>query len=49
MELMERSRAKKLLLIHHDPRSGDELLLEREAGIARESVRFAREGEEIIL
>ena len=46
---MERCRARKLLLIHHDPHSGDKLLLEREAQIHREAVRFAREGEEIML
>ena len=49
LELMARSRAGRLLLIHHDPRSDDALLLEREAQIDREDVHFAREGEEIVL
>ena len=49
MELMERSGAKSLLLVHHDPRSTDGVLLEREAQIARGNVRYAREGEVILL
>ena len=49
IELLERSGAKRLLLVHHAPRCTDEMLLEREARIGREDVRFAREGEVIEL
>ena len=44
-ELLERSGAKRLWLVHHDPRSTDAQLLEREAQIGRTDVRFAREGD----
>lgn len=49
LELLERSGAKRLRLIHHDPGSADAALLAREARLGRENVRFAREGEEIVL
>ncbi len=49
LELMERSGARRLLLIHHDPQSTDGQLLEREARLGRENARYAREGEEIRL
>ncbi len=49
LELMERSGAGRLLLIHHDPGSSDADLLNRESQIGRENVRFAREGETIDL
>ena len=49
LELMERCGAKRLLLIHHDPNRTDAQLLDKEARIGRENVRFAREGEEILL
>lgn len=45
LELLERSGAKRLWLVHHDPRSTDAQLLEREAQIGRTDVRFAREGD----
>ena len=48
LALMERSGARRLLLIHHDPRSTDEGLLAREARLAGKA-RYAREGEEIVL
>ena len=49
MALMERCGAKKLLLIHHDPHSTDETLTAREAALGRADVRWAREGETIVL
>lgn len=49
IELMERCGAKRLLLIHHDPQASDRVLLEREKQIVHKNVRFAREGEVIIL
>ena len=48
IELMRRSGAKRLLLIHHAPTSTDEVLLEREQELA-EGVSYAREGECISL
>ncbi len=45
MELMERCGAKRLLIVHHDPRSTDDMLLEREALIHRTDVHYARAGE----
>jgi ribonuclease BN (tRNA processing enzyme) len=47
-ELMRRSGAKRLLLIHHAPTSTDEVLLKREQELA-EGVSYAREGECISL
>jgi len=47
VELLERSGAERLLLIHHDPHAADEELLRRERQIERENVRYAREGEVI--
>ena len=47
--LLEKSRAKRLLLIHHDPHSTDSVLLARERRIGLKNVRFAREGEVIDL
>ena len=49
MKMMERCGAKRLLLIHHDPQASDKVLLEREKQIVHKNVRFAREGEVIIL
>ena len=49
IELMERCGAKRLLLIHHDPMSTDQALLERERRIGRAEIRFAREGDIIEL
>ncbi len=47
--LLEKSQAKRLLLIHHDPHSTDSELLAREQRIGRENIRFAREGDVIDL
>ena len=47
LELLARSGAKRLLLVHHDPHSTDARLLRRETRIGRKNVRYAREGEEI--
>ncbi len=47
LELLERSGAKQLLLVHHDPSHTDRQLLNREAQIGRANVHFAREGEVI--
>lgn len=49
IEVMERSGAKRLLLIHLDPQHTDRFLLEREKKIGCERVSFAREGEEIVI
>lgn len=49
MELMKKSHAKRLLLIHHDPQSTDCVLRSREAGIHNDRVCYAREGEVIEL
>ena len=49
LALLERSGAKRLWLVHHDPRSTDAELFAREARFGREDLRFAREGEEIVL
>ena len=48
-EILERSGAKKLLLIHHDPLRTDAELLAAEKKIDRDDIRFAREGETICL
>ena len=48
LALMERSGARRLLLIHHDPRSTDDMLLAREAQLPGRA-RYARKGERIVL
>lgn len=45
IELMERSGAKHLLLVHHSPFALDTQLLLRQSLIGRSNVSFAREGE----
>ena len=45
MELMWRSRAKRLLLIHHAPSSSDSVLAMREKLLSRINVLYAWEGE----
>ena len=47
--IMGRAGVGKLLVVHHEPRSTDQVLLERERAIGRDDVRFAREGETIEL
>lgn len=49
VELLGRSGAKRLLLIHHDPHASDEELLRRERQLGMENVRYAREGEVMCL
>ncbi len=49
IEMMGRCGAKRLLLIHHAPWSSDATLLRREALLGREDVRYAREGDVIVL
>ena len=49
IELMTLCGAKRLLFIHHAPESSDRILSEREAQIGRPDVRYAREGEVILL
>ena len=49
LKLMKRSRARQLLLIHHDPLKTDAELLTIEKRIGRNNIRFAREGETICL
>ena len=48
-ELLERSGAKQLLMIHHDPQRTDAELLAAEKTLGRDNMRFAREGETICL
>ncbi len=49
IELLEKSGAERLLLIHHDPHATDEELLRRERELMRDDAHYAREGEEISL
>ena len=49
VELKERCGAGRLLVVHHAPESSDTELLRREAALERAGVRYAREGEVIIL
>ncbi len=49
IELMERSGAKQLLLIHHDPARTDAMLEEAERSLGRKDVHFARAGKTILL
>ena len=49
LELMQRSGAKRLLLIHHAPSSSDRILLKREKLLNRGKVLYAREGETHLL
>ena len=49
LELMERSGARRLLLIHHDPRSTDSVLLRREESLPDGRASYARERQEIYL
>ena len=45
LELLVRSGAKKLLLIHHNPFAADKELLYRERVLFHPKIRYAREGE----
>jgi ribonuclease BN (tRNA processing enzyme) len=45
LELLVRSGAKKLLLIHHNPSAADKELLYRERVLFHPKIRYAREGE----
>ena len=47
--LMKRCGAKRLLVVHHDPRSTDQVLHAREQALGASNIRFAREGEVIEL
>jgi ribonuclease BN (tRNA processing enzyme) len=49
IELMERSDAKRLLLIHHDPQSFDRVLAQRETLLTQKKVEYARTGQRIVL
>ncbi|HAG68348.1 MAG TPA: MBL fold metallo-hydrolase [Lachnospiraceae bacterium] len=49
LELLERSEAGRLLIVHHDPQNGDEELLKREQLLNRKDVSYARQGEEIYI
>jgi len=49
LSLMERSGAKQLLLVHHDPQTTDEVLLAREALLPTDRAHYARRGEVIEL
>ena len=42
--IQKRSGAKRLLVVHHDPRCTDDMLRERERTLERPDVQFAREG-----
>lgn len=49
LELMEKSGAKRLLLIHHDPQGRDHILAARERALAHGRVSYARTGQLIEL
>ncbi len=49
LELLDRSGAKKLLLIHHDPGSTDSILLQREKTLPAGKASYARENQVIVL
>ena len=49
LELLRRSGARRLLVIHHDPQSSDESLRRLERELGSEAVSFAREGQTIEL
>ena len=49
LELMERSHAGQLLLIHHDFKSTDHILRQREKKLGTKRASFAREGQTILL
>ena len=49
LALMERSGARRLLLIHHDPGSTDSILLRREKRLPAARAAYAREGQCITL
>ena len=49
LELMERSGAKRLLLVHHDPRNSDSVLLQRERLLLQGKASYARENQVISL
>ena len=49
IELLKRSGAKRLWVVHHDPYSTDEELAERERNMECDAARFAREGDTIEL
>lgn len=49
VRLLRESGARRLLLIHHDPSSTDEVLLGREGLLGSDAMRLAREGELIEL
>lgn len=45
MKLMERSGAKRVLLIHHDPQSCDPIIAAREIALTKVNVSYARTGQ----
>lgn len=49
VELMRRSGARRLLVIHHDPECTDEMLRERERALGCAEARFARVGEMVVV
>ena len=49
IELLEAAGAKSMLLVHHDPLSTDEILLQREGQLNRNDIRYARQGETVEL
>ncbi|MBQ9504379.1 MAG: hypothetical protein IJU93_05170, partial [Lachnospiraceae bacterium] len=49
IELLEAAGAKSMLLVHHDPLSTDEILLQREGKLNRNDIRYARQGETVEL
>ena len=49
MELLERSGAKRMLIIHHDTLNTDEFLLNLEAKLHNKDFSFARQGESVSL
>lgn len=49
LELKDASGAEQVLIIHHDPHATDEMLRRRERALGSKGVRYAREGEVVVL
>ncbi|MCR5672462.1 MAG: MBL fold metallo-hydrolase [Lachnospiraceae bacterium] len=49
MEIMKKSGAKMMRIVHHDPGHGDDMLRRMEEAIKDDNTAFARQGEEIWL
>ncbi len=49
LELQRASGAKRLMLIHHDPKCTDDVLLQREQELTGAQAAYAREGQTVVL